>query len=251
MVMAPASDRINAGRAGRLGGNATPSTDLEQMTPPSADILKPIVDFSVNVIDTMGLAGVFILMMLGSACIPVPSEAVMLFAGFNVSTGDQTLVGIVLAGFAGNMVGSWLAYAAGYYGRIELLEKNRLVHLSPARLAWADQWFARHGDAAVFFTRMIPVVRAFISLPAGVARMPLGRFSLLTAAGSLPWVLGFGLLGRAVGSHWEQWRDHLHYLDYAVVAGVVALIAYALVRKRRQGPVKSEGRPEPAGGTGS
>ena len=120
----------------------------------------------------------------------------MLFAGFNVSNGDQTLIGITLAGLAGNMVGSWLTYAIGYYGRLDLLEKNRLIHLSPSRLAWVDGWFKRHGDATVFFARLLPLVRAFISLPAGVAKMPFWRFTWLTALGSLPWVLGFGLLGR-------------------------------------------------------
>ena len=94
------------------------------------------------------------------------------------------------------MVGSWLTYAIGYYGRLDLLEKNRLIHLSPARLAWVDNWFKRHGDATVFFARLLPLVRAFISLPAGVAKMPFWRFTWLTALGSLPWVLGFGLLGR-------------------------------------------------------
>jgi membrane protein DedA with SNARE-associated domain len=204
-----------------------------------ADILRPIVDACVNVIDATGLFGVFSLMLLGSACIPIPSEAVMLFAGFTVSNGDQTLVGITLAGFAGNMVGSWIAYAAGYYGRVDLLEKNKLVHLSPARLAWVDNWFRRHGDAAVFFTRMMPIVRAFISLPAGVARMPFWRFT---------WLLGFAILGREVGDNWEKWRDKIHYFDYVVVVAIVVLIAYALIRRRRGG---GEPRAEPAGGTGS
>jgi membrane protein DedA with SNARE-associated domain len=200
-----------------------------------ADITGPIVDFCVNVIDDTGLAGIFLLMAAGSACIPIPSEAVMLFAGFNVYSHDLTLPGIVLAGLAGNMVGSWLTYAIGYYGRIDLLEKNRLIHLSPSRLAWVDGWFERHGDATVFFARLLPLVRAFISLPAGVAKMPFWRFTWLTALGSLPWVLGFGLLGKAVGSEWENWRHHLQVLDYLVVVGLIALIVYAVVRARRGG----------------
>jgi membrane protein DedA with SNARE-associated domain len=197
-----------------------------------ADITGPIVDFCVNVIDDTGLAGIFLLMAAGSACIPIPSEAVMLFAGFNVYSHDLTLPGIVLAGLTGNMVGSWLTYAIGYYGRIDLLEKNRLIHLSPSRLAWVDGWFERHGDATVFFARLLPLVRAFISLPAGVAKMPFWRFTWLTALGSLPWVLGFGLLGKAVGSEWENWRHHLQVLDYLVVVGLIALIVYAVVRSR-------------------
>jgi membrane protein DedA with SNARE-associated domain len=219
----------------------------------NASLSEPIVDFSVDLIDSAGLAGVFVLMLAGSACIPVPSEAVMLFSGFTVSDGDHTLLGVVLAGFAGNMVGSWLAYGAGYYGRVELLEKNRLIHLSPARLAWADRWFQRHGDAAVLFTRVMPLVRAFISLPAGIARMPFWRFTWLTALGSLPWVLGFALLGREVGDNWDQWRDHLQYVDYAVVAAIVVAVVYLVVRQRRggggPGTEEREAEPASAGGT--
>jgi membrane protein DedA with SNARE-associated domain len=206
------------------------------IAPPPADISGPIVNFCVNVIESTGLAGIFLLMAAGSACIPIPSEAVMLFGGFSVSNGDQTLLGVTLAGLAGNMVGSWLTYAIGYYGRIDLLEKNRLIHLSPSRLAWVDRWFNRHGDATVFLARLLPLVRAFISLPAGVAKMPFWRFTWLTALGSLPWVLAFALLGRAVGDNWEHWRHHLQVLDYLVVAGVVALIVYALAKRRRGGP---------------
>jgi membrane protein DedA with SNARE-associated domain len=207
---------------------------------PLADITGPIVDFCVNVIDDTGLAGVFLLMAAGSACIPIPSEAVMLFAGFNVSNGDQTLLGITLAGLAGNMVGSWLTYAIGYYGRVDLLEKNRLIHLSPSRLEWVDGWFKRHGDTTVFFARLLPLVRAFISLPAGIAKMPFWRFTWLTALGSLPWVLGFGLLGRAVGDNWEQWRHHLQVFDYLVVAAILAGVAYLIVRRRRGGGTPTE-----------
>jgi membrane protein DedA with SNARE-associated domain len=206
-----------------------------------ADLTGPIVDFCVNVIETTGLGGIFLLMAAGSACIPIPSEAVMLFAGFSVSNGDQTLIGVAVAGLAGNMVGSWLTYAIGYYGRVDLLERNKLIHISPSRLAWVDGWFKRHGDATVFFARLLPLVRAFISLPAGLAKMPFWRFTWLTALGSLPWVIGFALVGRAVGDNWEQWRNHLQVLDYLVVAAIVGLVIYAIV-KRRGG--RGDGTPE-------
>jgi membrane protein DedA with SNARE-associated domain len=198
-----------------------------------ADLTGPIVDFCVKVIEGAGLGGIFLLMAAGSACIPIPSEAVMLFAGFSVSNGDQTLVGVTLAGLAGNMAGSWLTYALGYYGRIDLLEKNRLFHISPSRLAWVDGWFQRRGDATVFFGRVIPLVRAFVSLPAGVAKMPFWRFTWLTALGSLPWVLGFALLGRAVGGQWEHWRHNLGYFDYVVVAAIAAGVVYLVLKRRR------------------
>src|SRR5918996_3382893 len=168
-------------------------------------IVDPIVDVAVDVIDALGYAGVFFLMPLESACIPVRSEAIMLFAGFNVDEGNMTLFGIVAAGVLGNVVGSWVAYAAGYYGRLELLEKNRLIHINRKHLAWADSWFERHGDATVFFTRMLPIIRTFISLPAGVARMPFWRFTALTLAGCVPWVLLLGLIGEAVRENRGGW----------------------------------------------
>ena len=206
-------------------------------------IVDPIVELATNVIDALGLPGVFVLMLLESACIPVPSEAIMLFAGFNVSEGDMTLFGIVAAGVLGNLVGSWLAYAAGYYGRIELLEQNRLIHINRKHLDWADGWFRRHGDATVFFTRMLPIIRTFISLPAGVARMPFWRFTWLTLAGCVPWVLMLGLIGREVGDRWEQWRDYLHYGDYLVLAAIVAGIVYLMIRRRRGRAAAAEAGP--------
>jgi membrane protein DedA with SNARE-associated domain len=206
-------------------------------------IVDPIVDAATDFIDSVGLIGVFLLMLLESACIPVPSEAIMLFAGFNVSEGDMTLFGIVAAGVLGNVVGSWVAWAAGYYGRMELLEKNRLIHINHKHLDWADRWFQRYGDATVFFTRMLPIIRTFISLPAGVARMPFWRFTVLTLAGCIPWVLLLGIVGREVGDRWEEWRDYLHYGDYVVLAAILGGIVYLLVRRRRNGTRAAEAGP--------
>ena len=117
-----------------------------------ADILSPLVDAATNVINALGLPGVFVLMTAESACIPIPSEAIMLFAGFNVSEGNMTLFGIVAAGVLGNLVGSLIAYGVGYYGRIELLDRNRLIHINRRHLEQADRWFERHGSATVFFS---------------------------------------------------------------------------------------------------
>lgn len=197
--------------------------------------LDPIVNAGTDFISTTGLPAVFVLMALESACLPVPSEAIMLFAGSSVAAGDLTLFGVVAAGVLGNLVGSWAAYAAGYYGRIDLLEKNRLLHVSPKYLKWADDWFERYGDATVFFSRMLPIVRTFISLPAGVAKMPFWRFTVLTTIGCIPWVLMLALIGQSVGENWEEWRDHLHYLDYLVVVAVLIGVAYLIVRRRRGG----------------
>ena len=199
----------------------------------TGDILDPIVRAATDFIDATGLVGIFVLMTLESACIPVPSEAIMLFAGFNVSEGDLSMFGVVAAGSLGNLAGSLIAYAAGYYGRIELLDRNKFIHVNRRHLEWADRWFERHGSATVFFTRMLPIVRTFISLPAGVARMPLGRFVVFTLAGSIPWVLLLAIIGREVGDRWEDWRDYLHYADYVVIAAAVIGLAYFFIRRRR------------------
>ena len=206
-----------------------------------ASLTDPIVDFAVDVVDAMGLAGVFVLMVLESACIPIPSEATMLFAGFRVAEGEYTLLAAVLVGSVANLVGSWLAYALGYFGRIDILEKHgRKLHVKKSHLEWADRWFERHGDATVFFSRMLPIIRTFISLPAGVARMPFLRFSLFTFAGCVPWVFMLTFIGKQAGEHWEDWKDSLHYVDYAVAAMIVIGIAYLLIRRRRTGQPASE-----------
>ncbi len=201
-----------------------------------ASITDPIVDFAVNVVADLGLPGIFILMLLESACIPIPSEATMLFAGFNVSEGEYSLVAVTLVGSVANLVGSWIAYAVGYYGRVDILEKHgRKLHIKPSHLHAADRYFEKHGDATVFFTRMMPIVRTFISLPAGVARMPFWRFSVLTFLGCLPWVFALTFIGQQVGDRWESWKDSLHYVDYAVAAMIVIGVIYLVVRYRRGG----------------
>src|SRR3954463_7776488 len=155
-----------------------------------ASITDPIVQFAVDVVDAMGLPGIFLLMVAESACIPIPSEATFLFAGFNVSEGHYSPAAAVAVGPAANLVGSWLAYAVGYYGRVDLLEKHgRKLHIKPSHLRTADRWFQRHGEATVFRARLLQIVRSFISLPAGVARMPFWRFTLFTALGCVPWIL--------------------------------------------------------------
>lgn len=201
----------------------------------SDKVVEPIVNVATEFIGSAGAAAVFLLMTLESACIPVPSEAIMLFAGFSVSKGELTLFGIVTAGVLGNLAGSWIAYAVGYYGRLDLLEKNRLIHINPKHLRRADNWFERYGAPTVFFSRMLPIVRTFISLPAGVARMPFWRFSLYTFVGSIPWVLGLAILGEKVGDNWEDWRHKLGYLDYVVLAAIVVGVIYLVVKQRRGG----------------
>jgi membrane protein DedA with SNARE-associated domain len=199
-----------------------------------ASITDPIVNVAVDVVDAIGLLGVFVLMVLESACIPVPSEATMLFAGFNVSDGQYSLFAAVAVGSFANLVGSWIAYAVGYYGRIDVLEKHgKKLHIKKSHLEQADRWFEKHGDATVFFTRMLPIIRTFISLPAGVARMPFWRFTVFTLLGCIPWVFMLTFIGKEAGDNWETWKDNLHYVDYAVAAAIVVAIVYLVVKWRR------------------
>jgi membrane protein DedA with SNARE-associated domain len=212
-----------------------------------ASVTESVVTVTWHFVRDAGLPAVFVLMAVGSACIPVPSEVVMLFAGFAVANPEGsgahhhlTMVGVVLAGLLGTLVGSWVAYGVGRGGRLELLERHgSKLHMGPDQIARADRWFQRYGQPVVLFGRMIPLVRAFVSLPAGVARMPLGRFTVLTLIGSLPWVLALAFAGHALGSDWTSVRRGFEYVDYALVALVVVGIAYAIVRRRR-GPGEGE-----------
>jgi membrane protein DedA with SNARE-associated domain len=199
-----------------------------------ASITDKLATWATNVVGDLGLPGIFLLMAPESACIPIPSEATMLFAGFNVSEGKYSLLAAVAVGSAANLVGSWIAYAVGYYGRIELLEKHgKALHIKPSHLAWADRWFAKYGASAVFFSRMLPIIRTFISLPAGVARMPFWKFTVLTLAGCVPWIFMLTFIGKQVGANWEDWKDSLHYVDYTVLALIAVGVVYLVVRWRR------------------
>lgn len=206
-----------------------------------ASISETLVNETAHFVREAGLPGIFALMAISSACIPIPSEVVMLFAGFAVadpaasaSQHHMTMTGIILAGLLGTMVGSWVAYAVGRGGRLELFERHgEKVHMGPAQINRADRWFRRYGDAAVLFGRMVPLVRAFVSLPAGVAKMPLGRFTVLSLIGSIPWVAALAFAGHALGGEWKTVRKGFEYVDYAILALALAAIVYGAVRRRR------------------
>jgi membrane protein DedA with SNARE-associated domain len=197
-----------------------------------ASITDPLVQFAVDVIDKLGLPGVFMLMLAESACLPIPSEGTMLFAGFNVADGHWSLFTVTAVGVIANLVGSWIAYAVGYYGRVDVLERyGSKLHIKPSHLEWADRWFQRYGDATVFFSRLLPIIRTFISLPAGVARMPFWRFTVLTLLGCIPWVFMLAFIGKEAGDNWGKWKDNLHYVDYLVIAAVVLGLIWLLLRR--------------------
>ena len=210
----------------------------------SASVTEGLVNSMAHFVRDGGLPAIFLLMAVSAACIPIPSEVVMLFAGFAVadpalsgaSAHDNhlTMVGVILAGLLGTLVGSWIAYGVGRAGRLELLERHgHLLHMGPAQIKRADDWFSRYGDATVLFGRLVPLVRAFVSLPAGIAKMGLARFTVLTVIGSAVWVAAFAYAGQALGSEWKTVRHGFEYVDYAVVALLVLGVVYAVVRRRR------------------
>ena len=180
--------------------------------------------FVIATIAGLGYGGVVLLMAVESACIPLPSEVIMPFAGYLVFKGTFTLWGAALAGAAGCVLGSLLAYFIGAYGGRALVYKyGRYVLISHRDLAWADRWFARHGGITVFIGRLLPVVRTFIALPAGISRMPLLRFVVYTFAGSLIWCYGLAWIGLKLGENWRTLGAYFHKFDSAIT--LVLLIA--------------------------
>jgi membrane protein DedA with SNARE-associated domain len=198
-----------------------------------ASVTDSLVTLATHVINDLGYAGVALLCMT-TGVIGLPgTEPTMLFAGFNVSDGHLTLIGIIVAGLIGDVAGACIAYAIGYFGRVELLERQgSKLHMSQRRLNLAHGWFERWGSPVVFFSRWIPVARAAIPYAAGVAEMPFARFFTLAFLGSIPWIVGLAFLGRAVGHNWENWRHHLEYVDYIGAALVVGVIVYLILRRR-------------------
>ncbi len=204
-----------------------------------ASITDPLVNFAVDIVEKVGLLGIFVMMTLESACIPIPSEPTMLAAGFAASEGRWSILAVVLVGTLANVIGSWIGYAIGYYGRVEALEKHKWIHLDAKQLARNEKWFHDHGGITVFVTRLLPIVRTFSSVPAGAARMNLVSFTLYTAAGCFIWMLALTYAGYQVGDNWRELQDKLHYFDYLIAASIVAGAGYLALkwwRGRGAGP---------------
>ena len=200
----------------------------------SLNILETLSAFVISVIEQLGYAGVFIAMGLESMCVPLPSEVIMPFAGFVVWMGELTLVGVTLAGTAGCLAGSLVAYFVGAFGGLPLLERyGKYVLIRKGELDRAHGWFERYGEVTVFVSRLLPIVRTFISLPAGVARMDVKKFSVYTVLGSLPWCLGLAYVGVLLGPHWADLEALFRYLDYVVIAGIIILVAYLIYHRER------------------
>ena len=186
-----------------------------------------------------GYLAVFVLMLAESACIPIPSEVIMLLggalAGGAVAGAHPSLAGIIVAGVLGNVVGSYVAWAVGKYaGQAAVRRWGRRVGIRESEIDRSAAWFERHGNAAVLVGRVIPVVRTFISLPAGFADMPPVRFGVYTTLGCIPWTAALGIAGYALGANWQSVANGFHGPTYAI-AGilVVAVVAAVAVRVRR------------------
>ncbi len=196
-------------------------------------ILQPLIDWVTATIGENGLFAVFGLMLLESMGILIPSEAISPFAGYLVSQGRMGLFGAVAAGVLGNLVGSWVAYFIGLWGGRELWFKyGRYVGVRAHHLKVAEKWFDRYGELAVFVSRCLPVVRTFISFPAGTARMNFPKFTFYTFLGCVPWVFALTYLGYLLGENWDTVGDFLHYLDYAVALAVLVGAVYLFLRWR-------------------
>jgi membrane protein DedA with SNARE-associated domain len=198
-------------------------------------ILVALSAFIVATIATLGYWGVILMMAIESACIPLPSEVIMPFAGYLVSTGRFNLQLVAIAGAIGCLLGSYVAYYIGASGgRWFLLRYGRWVLIAPHEIEIADRFFDRWGPHAVFFSRMLPVVRTFIAFPAGVARMRLLPFTLYTLAGSYPWCLALAYFGMKLGQHWDTLGPYFHRFD-AIIGALILLGAAAVLYNRIRG----------------
>jgi len=212
-----------------------------------------LVDLIRNVYVAMGWPGVVALMALESACIPIPSEVIMPLSGWMLVR-DQGLGfwDTLWAGFYGALgctIGSLVAYAVGASGGRPLLERyGKYVLVTGHDLEAADRWFAKYGDAAIFLSRLMPVVRTFISFPAGVARMHIGKFTLYSFAGSLPWCWGLAIGGYYLGEHWEQLRAVMRPFDVPIIAVILGLIGLYIYRHVRSGETRAEAGERRVGG---
>jgi membrane protein DedA with SNARE-associated domain len=192
-------------------------------------VVAPLSAFILSTISLLGYGGIVLCMAIESACIPLPSEIIMPFSGYLVTTGRFTLWGVALAGAVGNVLGSWAAYFAGMKsGRAaaEGLARFRLIRIEEYERA--ERWLQRHGLKVAFWTRLLPIVRTFVSLPAGAARVPFWRFTLYTFLGSLPWSLALAYVGVLFRENWEKIKGFWHGFDLVVALGLLLLFALFL-----------------------
>jgi membrane protein DedA with SNARE-associated domain len=210
------------------------------------------IDLVMDWIQTHGYGAIVFLMALESACMPVPSEIVMPFAGALVYEGEQagyigspmSLIGVTLAGALGCTIGSILAYVVGLYaGRPFIVKYGKYILLKEKHLVTAEKWFAKYGDKATFIARLLPVVRTVISLPAGIAKMDFKKFVFYSFVGSVPWTFMLAYIGYYLGPSWRDIESVFRYLDILVVAGAVVLVVWYVRRMRKERDADAKAQP--------
>ena len=190
-------------------------------------LFELLSDTITGFISTFSYPGIIFLMTLESACMPVPSEIVMPFAGFAVVQGNMNFIAVGLAGAIGCLIGSILSYVVGYYGGRPLLERyGRYILITRHEIDLAQAWFERYGVATVFIARLLPIVRTFVSLPAGIARMEFKKFAIYSFVGSLPWCYALAYVGLLLKENWTHLEDYWIYFDILTVIGIIAFILY-------------------------
>jgi len=198
-------------------------------------MVTAIIDFLVNsitsIIGSVGYAGTFFLMILTACGIPFPSEITMPFSGFAVAEGKLIFFWVIVAGVLGDLTGALLAYWIGFKGGRPLVERyGKYILLSKHDLDTAERWFVNYGSITTFFGRMIPVIRTYISFPAGIAKMDVKKFALFTVLGAIPWLTFLTYMGTIMGENWEQIREYLQSVDLAVGVFIVLFITWYIWR---------------------
>ncbi len=206
-------------------------------------ILEPIGAWIISVISQLGYAGIVLTMGIESACIPLPSELIMPFSGYLAFTGRFSLWGVSVAGAFGCVVGSVVAYWVGVWGGRPFLQRyGKYFLISSKDLDTADRWFEKYGEWAIFFSRLLPIIRTFISLPAGIARMRFWRFVIYTFIGSLPWCFMLAYVGKVLGENWKSLKVYFHRADILIavlIALAVFLFVYRHVKPEKKNSVVS------------
>ncbi|MDP2934749.1 MAG: DedA family protein [bacterium] len=197
-----------------------------------ADILAKVANLVIKIISDSGYFGITSLMAIESACIPVPSEIIMPFAGFLTVSGKLSLLLVIVWGAVGNLIGSIIAYAIGAYGGRPFIEKyGKYALIGKDELDKSQKFFTKHGSIGVFFSRLLPVVRTFISLPAGIARMPFAKFCLYTFIGSFFWSALLAWIGVFLGENWQSIETYFRKFDWLILIAIIAFIVLFIYKK--------------------
>lgn len=197
-------------------------------------LVEQLTHIALSLTETFGYWGIYVGMIIESSCIPLPSEAIMLFSGFMVAVGLFNFWIVVAAGVLGNLTGSVLTYWFGASGgRALLMRYGRYILINAEHVEKAERWFNRYGDWTVFFTRNLPVIRTFISLPAGIARMNFAKFFIYTLVGCIPWNIALTYLGFKLGKNWHLIEPYFRPVSYAILAAVIAGAAWFFYKNFR------------------